>query len=442
MEHPILSDKWNAEVWRDDFLRAAAAQDGLQLHSLRIAVYNHTRSMVAAGEYETAQGETVRLNLTPDIHEQTRFYQKPLYLSGDRSCGEPMVRAVCEDCLVTAKRLYDAGEEVCVLNMANRQTPGGGVLSGCGAQEEYLFRCSDYYRSLYAFHPMAETYGIPRLSESYPMHPDSGGIYTPGVTVFRGGEKDGYPLLPAPWKANFIAVAGINHPTTELIDGETRLAPMMAEGTKNKIRTIFRIAVDNAQVNLVLGALGCGAFRNPPKHVAELFRDVLAEPEFRDRFKRVFFSIIEDHNSRNNGNFAPFAEVFNPTAGDNICSLSPNEIFVFGSNLEGSHGAGAARAAHLYYGAVWGQGTGLQGQSYAIPTMHGGPETIAPYVDEFVAYAAAHPELRFLVTRIGCGIAGFRDEEIAPLFRRAFALPNVCLPISFQRLIASSASLL
>lgn len=97
-----------------------------------------------------------------------------------------------------------------------------------------------------------------------------------------------------------------------------------------------------------------------------------------------------------------------------IDKLEPNEIFVFGSNLEGMHGGGAARIAYKSFGAIWGQGVGLQGQSYGIPTMHGGVETIVPYVDDFIEFAKAHPELYFFVTRIGCGIAGFKDEEIPP----------------------------
>ena len=75
-----------------------------------------------------------------------------------------------------------------------------------------------------------------------------------------------------------------------------------------------------------------------------------------------------------------------------------------------------------------GQGVGLQGRSYAIPTMQGGVETIKPYVDEFIEFAAQHPEMTFLVTPVGCGIAGFRPEEIAPLFADAVALSNVWLP--------------
>ena len=90
-----------------------------------------------------------------------------------------------------------------------------------------------------------------------------------------------------------------------------------------------------------------------------------------------------------------------------IHDLAPNEVFVFGSNLGGMHGGGAARIAYRCFGAKMGVGVGLQGQSYAIPTMQGGPETIRPYVDEFIDFARQHPETTFLVTPIGCGIAGF-----------------------------------
>ena len=116
---------------------------------------------------------------------------------------------------------------------------------------------------------------------------------------------------------------------------------------------------------------------------------------------------------------------------DMISHLEENEIFVFGSNLRGMHGGGAAAVAYKKFGAVWGQGVGLQGQTYAIPTMQGGVDTIKPYVDDFIAFAAAHPELTFYVTRIGCGIAGFRNAEIAPLFKQSLQLANVILPRSF-----------
>jgi hypothetical protein len=123
---------------------------------------------------------------------------------------------------------------------------------------------------------------------------------------------------------------------------------------------------------------------------------------------------------------------------DIITEVKDNEIFVFGSNLEGRHVGGAARIAADKFGAMMGQGVGMQGQSYAIPTMHGGVADIKPYVDEFICYAKNHAELTFLVTRIGCGIAGFKDEQIAPLLSKCRELQNVCLPKSFWDIINQS----
>ena len=116
-----------------------------------------------------------------------------------------------------------------------------------------------------------------------------------------------------------------------------------------------------------------------------------------------------------------------------IKELKENEVFVFGSNLGGFHAGGAARVAVDKFGAVWGQGVGLQGQSYAIPTMHGGVDVIKPYVDEFIAFAREHRDLKFLVTPIGCGIAGFTVEEIAPLFADAIDDENIILPEDFVK---------
>lgn len=123
----------------------------------------------------------------------------------------------------------------------------------------------------------------------------------------------------------------------------------------------------------------------------------------------------------------------NRTEQPNIASgridvLENDEIFVFGSNLAGHHMGGAARAANMKFGAEWGVGVGLTGQTYAIPTMQGGVETIKPYVDEFIEFAKQRQDLKFLVTRIGCGIAGFKDEEIAHLFRKAVNINNIYLP--------------
>lgn len=117
-----------------------------------------------------------------------------------------------------------------------------------------------------------------------------------------------------------------------------------------------------------------------------------------------------------------------------IYSLALNEIFVFGSNALGMHHAGAARVAYNEFGAEWGNGEGLQGQSYSIPTMEGEHNTKLAIM-RFTQYAREHPELKFLVTPVGCGIAGNTPEEIAPMFKDAAYLENVYLPISFWKVL-------
>lgn len=131
------------------------------------------------------------------------------------------------------------------------------------------------------------------------------------------------------------------------------------------------------------------------------------------------------------GNTGTLPDRITPSA---VNVLESNEVFVFGSNFQGRHMGGAARVAKEKFGAVWGIGEGLQGQSYAIPTMEG-LDNIKPAVERFTSFARQHKELKFFVTAIGCGIAGYKVEEIAPLFERAGWLENVYLPVSFWKII-------
>ena len=129
------------------------------------------------------------------------------------------------------------------------------------------------------------------------------------------------------------------------------------------------------------------------------------------------------------------------TPNHKITSLPPNCVFVFGSNLEGHHTGGAAKDALDNFGAKWGQGEGLQGQSYAIPTMQGGVSDIKPYVDRFISFAKAHYELDFYVTHIGCGIADRPLSEMANLFKDALDLRNVILQRAFVLAIYAEEAL-
>jgi hypothetical protein len=124
------------------------------------------------------------------------------------------------------------------------------------------------------------------------------------------------------------------------------------------------------------------------------------------------------------------------TTPENITKLESNQIFVFGSNQSGRHGKGAAKTA-LGWGAVYGQAEGLQGKTYGIPSKDRTIrrtltiDEIKPYVDRFIEFAKEHPELTFLVTEIGCGLAGLKPKQVAPLFIECKDLENIWLPARF-----------
>jgi hypothetical protein len=117
-----------------------------------------------------------------------------------------------------------------------------------------------------------------------------------------------------------------------------------------------------------------------------------------------------------------------------INSLLDDEIFVFGSNMQGMHAGGAARIAMAKFGAEWGNGEGLQGQCYALPTMEG-VDSVKSAIERFTKYAEEHDEYIFYVTPVGCGIAGYQPEEVAHFFDKAAELDNVYLPISFWKVL-------
>jgi hypothetical protein len=127
---------------------------------------------------------------------------------------------------------------------------------------------------------------------------------------------------------------------------------------------------------------------------------------------------------------------------ENITELKENEVFVFGSNLSGFHGGGAAKTA-LKWGAQMNEGLGMKGQTYALPTkdrlINTLPvEKIQVYVEAFIVFAKEFPSLNFLVTEIGCGLAGYSPEDIAPLFKEAVTITNIYLPQRFLNQIKTN----
>ena len=299
--------------WIKLFQIASETDDRLELRKLRKEIFQQTIQIVKQEEY-SLNGEDIKIDNTT-ITEETVFYTNPERLSPTQSDTPTKFAVIEADCIETSQLLQKAGYSVCMLNMANRQNPGGGVWSGAGAQEENLFRRSNMLLSLYQYIDYSNQYGIQQNTEhSYPLNRESGGIYTKDATIFRGSEKNGYCLLKNPFKLSVVSVPAINGPKIDLINRYYRITKELIEPSKEKIRTILRIGVLHHHDCLVLSAFGCGAFRNPPQHIAELFKEVFEEPEFVNQFKLVVFSIIDDHNAWRDhnpeGNVIPFKRVF------------------------------------------------------------------------------------------------------------------------------------
>lgn len=290
-----------------------------KIKELRAQEYRNTIEFVNQGFYTTEDGKRVTFPELTRMERGTVFYEHEFNVEGIPTRGEAtqfIVRNI--DCLEEGVRLTREGYRPAVLNMASRRCPGGGVMLGAGAQEETLFRRTNLFRSLYQFtedfieHSWYKQNILPAESgHRYPLNREFGGVYTPGAILFRMDEQRGYKLMDSPEHLSFIAVAGINRPH---LKDATHLADSMIEGAKNKMRTILRIGLYHGHDSLVLGALGCGAFCNPPSHIAKLFHEVFEEPEFKNKYRLISFAILDDHNAHRShnpeGNYKPFVDEF------------------------------------------------------------------------------------------------------------------------------------
>ncbi len=246
----------------------------------------------------------------------SKMYSQPVRLiSGPIEPVQTEVRVENSDCALAAKRLIDEGYNPAMLNLADLYVPGGLVEHGSGAQEENLCRRSNLILSLYQFsRDRIRQYpdlGLVPNEDQYPMDRRFGGVYSGIVTFFRGPEADGYKFDDVTYNIPVISVAAINAPR---IDRDGLMFPEETSLTLDKMRTIFRIAKANAHDSLVLSAMGCGAFANPPAHIAKLFHQVIEEEEFRNIFKLIDFAIIDGYRTglahNPDGNLLPFQREF------------------------------------------------------------------------------------------------------------------------------------
>ena len=206
------------------------------------------------------------------------------------------IRVINLDSLDLAEQLHLEGKQnISVLNMASHTTPGGGYLSGSSAQEEALCRRSTLYLTI-------------RRQRNFHPIPPHGAIFSPDVLILRTSDDTSCTLLnpSARWWTSVISLAAIARPRLKS-QGEEFARPEDVESTKERIRTVLRVASLEGKRNLVLAAMGCGAFKNPPRQVAGLFRGVFGgEEEFRGRFDGIWFAVIERGGT---SNYAIFKDV-------------------------------------------------------------------------------------------------------------------------------------
>ncbi|CAF3290539.1 unnamed protein product [Rotaria sp. Silwood2] len=342
-EHPIFQFKWNPKIFLEQFDRwtlkdstgAVHERDhresisNRQRHLLRMTVMLNTISIVKKRSYHVDDKEiklkSDQLKTIVYNHQSKLQHGKtmPLSTSIDYPYSSTSVSVVNEDCLIVYEELVSKGYRPLLLNMANAHSPGGGYRRGDGAQEENLFRRSDYFRSLdmdlddgkpTARFYCTSTCELKPLIERDRMYPmdEFGAIYTSGLTVFRQPENVGYAFMDKPmFNVCAIAIAAYREPKLNNND-KNLLSSKYSIGMRKKIENIFAIAHHHNHDCLVLSAFGCGAFRNPPKHVATIFKSVIEQ--YGGFFKKICFAIIDDHNTGQefnpHGNFRPFQEVF------------------------------------------------------------------------------------------------------------------------------------
>jgi uncharacterized protein (TIGR02452 family) len=307
---------WDARRWLAEF------RGGGDPRALRREVFAGTVEAARARRY-TVEGRTIEFGgegAVEHLREAAVFHRGTdrLVVSDDRRGRHRTSVAVLNaDVLEVARAIAMPALAPAVLNMANAAVPGGGVLNGAGAQEENLFRRSDLFLSLYQFSEIGARHGVAPHPEglAYPIPPEGCGIYSPRITALRSSEDTGYAFLARPFEIAVVTVPAIDHPAVEERDGTERLAAAEAALTAHKIAAILRIAAHHGHTELVLSAFGCGAFGNPPQHVAELFAEALRTPEFDGVFRRVVFAILDDANARAPlGNYLSFERALAPLA--------------------------------------------------------------------------------------------------------------------------------
>ncbi|CAF1367547.1 unnamed protein product, partial [Didymodactylos carnosus] len=352
LKHDIFKYKWDSKIWLEQFSNINSSPSSNNIakprkdfvrRMLRVTVMLNTMATVYDGKYKLENEQQTKITLQRKLmktilyNEQSNFFDGRKEITPKIPFSSTIIHVVNEDCLHSYTKLVKNSFNPVLLNMANAVSPGGGYRRGDGAQEENIFRRTNYYTSLnYFLEPNQQHTDHQRFECSahttltaladnesmYPIH-EFGAIYTSGITAFRATEQRGYEYLSTPiYNMSSIALAAYQKPDTY---GGDRLAPKYAVGTRKKIENLFAIAFVNGHDSLILSALGCGAFHNPPSHIASIFKTVIEQ--YAGFFRQIIFAIVDDHNTGKqmnpNGNYLPFKQIVDNVTVRPAAKLSP-----------------------------------------------------------------------------------------------------------------------
>lgn len=267
-----------------------------------IDVYRETIQVCQDGEYKGPTGELVYLGtcngqfgwVRPGVASQGMNFAGSSEGEKDGSVSTEF-DVLNMDTVYAGEQLLKDGYNPAVLNMASQWRPGGGVERGTTAQEESLFRRSDLCMTL---DPLKNFY--------YPFRYDDLAIYCGGTKFFRGLEADGCPFLEKPIQLSVITVPAykLERYQRENLPGNWN------QRMTAKVMKILDVALEFGHDAIVLGAFGCGAYNNPNRKVAELFKRILSDGVYANRFRKVVFAVMDNHPEDPHGNYAVFSEVF------------------------------------------------------------------------------------------------------------------------------------
>lgn len=296
---------WDPAAWLE-YKKGCVGHAGA--HRSRILIWENDLDVYCEGGYTTSSGKDVTID-TKAMLDGTRVYDAPFSL-GDlpRVDGGTQTGTGNVDCIALGREAVLNGYNPVILNFSGIDRPNGMVAKGYKAQEESICRRSNLAQALSQYYTpeWANLVYVPHKGNRYPLDPLHGCVYTPGVTIFRTGEFLGSALLDDPFTLSFISSGAIKKRDVADFDEED------IRVTRERIRTVFKVGLDRGHDSLILGAWGCGAFKNPVDVMAGLFKKVCDETEFKDRYRAVWFACMQkvSRNDPANGKFAPFYSLF------------------------------------------------------------------------------------------------------------------------------------